>query len=59
MVNFDAAYKEEARTGGWGCLAQNADGEIMFAAAGDLSDVLAEEPFRRRIHDKGGSKLEL
>ena len=38
-INLDGAYYPESGTGGWGCIAGAPDGDILFAAAGPLSNL--------------------
>ena len=37
MINSDAAYFEATREGGWGCIARDSKGDVLFAAAGKLA----------------------
>lgn len=39
MINVGAGYNNSARQGGWGCLARDTTGDVLFAAAGQLTDV--------------------
>lgn len=41
MSNFDASFTSESGTGGWGCIARDAAGDVMCAAAGPLAGVSA------------------
>jgi hypothetical protein len=34
MINIDGSYSEENGPGGWGCVARDHEGEVIFAAAG-------------------------
>jgi hypothetical protein len=34
MINIDGSYSEENGSGGWGCVARDHEGEVIFAAAG-------------------------
>lgn len=38
-VNVDGAYNQTTGSGGWGCIARAPDGDILFAAAGPLSNL--------------------
>lgn len=40
-INFDAPFSEEKGSDGWGCIATNSDGEILFAAAWNIDWVSA------------------
>jgi hypothetical protein len=45
-INLDGAFDAESRSGGWGCVARNSDGTVIFAAAGashNLSEALHSE----------------
>ena len=39
MLNFDASFIGGLGTGGWGCIARDAAGDVLCAAAGPLVDV--------------------
>ena len=46
MINCDGSFVSETGRGGWGCLARNSDGELLFAAAGSfehLADAMHAE----------------
>lgn len=36
-INIDAAFNRETGAGGWGLIARDVDGEVVFAASGSLS----------------------
>jgi hypothetical protein len=51
MLNVDASFVEETGIGGWGCIARDSDGDILFAAAGSC------EHFVDPMHDETISLL--
>ena len=39
MINLDASFLATNRQGGWGCIAQDMLGDVLFAAAGPLANL--------------------
>ena len=39
MINMDATFIRDSRMGGWGCIARDASGDVLFAAAGKLTNI--------------------
>ena len=62
MINSNATFFGEIKTGGWGCIVWDSDGEVLFAALGKLSGIskaLQAEAMAlmKAIHMAGGIEM--